>query len=72
MGKTATLELLSLLNILRRGIWIFGLSSWLFGIIDRSIAAFSDGYLSATDLIQLFIASFFAFCWALLKPNRKA
>jgi hypothetical protein len=38
---------------LKNGIWLFGLSSWLFGITDRSIASFADGYLSALDLTKL-------------------
>lgn len=56
---------------LKQGIWLFGVSSWLFGIIDRSIASFSDGYLSALDLTQLLTASFFFVSWLFLKPIRK-
>ncbi|HEY9666082.1 MAG TPA: hypothetical protein V6C91_04720, partial [Coleofasciculaceae cyanobacterium] len=41
------------LGKLRNAIWLLGVSSWLFGITDRSIASFSDGYLSAWDIIQL-------------------
>jgi hypothetical protein len=62
-------EIFTLLNPLRRGIWLVGVSSWLFGISDRSIAALSDGFLSAWDLIQLFTASFFFLGWVLLKPD---
>ncbi len=53
---------------LKNGIWIFGVSSWLFGITDRSIATLSDGYLSALEIVQLFTASFFFIGWLLLKP----
>ncbi|MEX0270569.1 hypothetical protein AB3R30_15610 [Leptolyngbyaceae cyanobacterium UHCC 1019] len=53
---------------LKQGIWFFGVSSWLFGITDRSIACFSDGYLSALDITQLFTASFFFVSWLFLKP----
>lgn len=54
---------------LRNAIWLLGISSWLFGITDRSIASFSDGYLSALDLVQLCTASFFFVSWLFLKPT---
>ncbi|MEC4881617.1 MAG: hypothetical protein SAL70_09755 [Scytonema sp. PMC 1070.18] len=57
---------------LKNGIWLFGISSWLFGITDRSIASFSDGYLSALDLTQLFTAATFFVAWLFLKPAPKA
>lgn len=56
---------------LKNGIWLFGISSWLFGITDRSIASFSDGYLSALDLTQLFTAATFFVAWLFLKPISK-
>lgn len=55
---------------LKNGIWLFGIASWLFGITDRSIASFSDGYLSALDIIQLFTAAFFFMSWLYLKPEQ--
>lgn len=57
---------------LRNAIWLFGVSSWLFGITDRSIASLSDGYVSAWDLIQLATASFFFVSWLFLKPAKLA
>ncbi len=54
---------------LKNGIWLFGVSSWLFGIIDRSIATLSDGYLSALDITQLFTAATFFVAWLFLKPS---
>ncbi|PSB35193.1 hypothetical protein [Stenomitos frigidus] len=59
------------LGSLRQGIWLLGISSWVFGITDRSIASFSDGYLSAIDIMQLFTASFFFVSWLFLKPTRQ-
>ncbi|WP_066377516.1 MULTISPECIES: hypothetical protein [unclassified Anabaena] len=56
---------------LKNGIWLFGLSSWVFGITDRSIASFADGYLSALDLTQLFTAATFFVAWLFLKPTSK-
>ncbi len=63
-------ELHPFLKDLKRGIWYLGLSSWLFGITDRSIASFADGYLSALDITQLFTASFFLVSWLFLKPGQ--
>ncbi len=60
---------IALLSRLRGGIWLFGVSAWLFGIIDRSIATLADGYLSALDITQLFTASFFFVSWLFLKPT---
>ncbi|NWF59110.1 MAG: hypothetical protein HXY43_07330 [Fischerella sp.] len=57
---------------LKNGIWLFGISSWLFGITDRSIASLSDGYLSALDLTQLFTAATFFAAWLFLKPTTRA
>ncbi|MBW4510164.1 MAG: hypothetical protein KME64_27145 [Scytonematopsis contorta HA4267-MV1] len=56
---------------LRNGIWLFGVSSWVFGITDRSIACLSDGYLSALDLTQLFTAGTFFAAWLFLKPKSR-
>ncbi|WP_017653507.1 hypothetical protein [Fortiea contorta] len=58
------------LGNLKNGIWLFGLSSWVFGITDRSIASFADGYLSASDITQLFTAATFFIAWLFLKPAR--
>jgi hypothetical protein len=57
---------------LKNGIWLFGLSSWVFGITDRSIASFADGYLSALDLTQIFTAATFFVAWLFLKPASRA
>jgi hypothetical protein len=69
MSNIPSFELLAFLTNLRNGIWLLGVSSWLFGITDRSIASFADGYLSALDIVQLFTASFFFVSWLFLKPT---
>ncbi|NEQ34411.1 MAG: hypothetical protein F6K04_26075 [Leptolyngbya sp. SIO4C5] len=56
---------------LRIGIWSFGNAAWLFGISDRTLAAFADGYLSAVDIAQLFTAAFFFISWLFLMPRFK-
>jgi len=53
-------------------IWSFGIPSWLFGITDRSFAAFADGHLSAIELLWLCIASFFLVGWLCLKPEESS
>jgi hypothetical protein len=68
--KQQALEQSIFLGKLRNAIWLLGVSSWLFGITDRSIASLSDGYLSASDIIQLSTASFFFVSWLFLKPSR--
>lgn len=69
-NQELALEQSIFLGKLRNAIWLLGVSSWLFGITDRSIASFADGYLSALDLIQLSTASFFFVSWLFLKPAK--
>ena len=54
---------------LKKGVWIFGTSFWLFGISERILVSLADGYLSAKDIIQLFTASFFFISWLFLNPK---
>lgn len=72
LNRKLPLEYFSLLKKLRTGIWFLGVPSWLFGIVDRSIASFADGYTSAIDLMQVLTASFLFVSWLLLKPNLRA
>ncbi|GET40091.1 hypothetical protein [Microseira wollei] len=69
MNKEQSSEVSIFLRNLRSGIWLVGISSWIFGITDRTIAALADGYLSAWDIIQLCTASFFFVSWLFLKPT---
>ncbi len=68
MNNQQTSDASDFLDTLKNGIWLLGVSSWLFGITDRSIASLSDGYLSALDIVQLFTALFFFASWLFLKP----
>lgn len=68
MNNQQTSDASDFLDTLKNGIWLVGVSSWLFGITDRSIASLSDGYLSALDIVQLFTALFFFVSWLFLKP----
>ena len=51
----------------KNGVWYIGVSAWLFGMSDRTLAAFTDGFISAIDLVQLFTAAFFFVGWLFLK-----
>lgn len=68
MNNEKTLDRKQFVGNLKQGVWFFGVSSWMFGITDRSIASFADGYLSALDLTQLFTAATFFVAWLFLKP----
>ncbi|MBE9225788.1 hypothetical protein IQ264_10170 [Phormidium sp. LEGE 05292] len=71
MSKEQKSEMARFLGGLKNGIWFIGISSWLFGICDRTIASLADGYLSAIDIVQLFTASFFFVSWLFLKPTSR-
>ncbi|OKH39320.1 hypothetical protein NIES2119_06145 [[Phormidium ambiguum] IAM M-71] len=71
MSSEQKAEKARFLGSLKHGIWFIGISSWLFGISDRTIASLADGYLSAIDIIQLFTASFFFVSWLFLKPTSR-
>ncbi|KAB8316522.1 hypothetical protein SD81_025370 [Tolypothrix campylonemoides VB511288] len=68
----SSIELDLALSILRfkSGIWFVGIPSFLFGITDRSLAAFADGYLSPIEIIHIFTAGFFFLTWLFLKPEQ--
>ncbi|MEA5568193.1 hypothetical protein VB693_22485 [Anabaena sp. UHCC 0399] len=71
--KTTSVEfkIYQFVNKFKTGVWFFGIPSWLFGITDRSMAAFADGYLSATEIVQIFTTSFFFLFWLYLKPEEE-
>ncbi|MCY7381028.1 MAG: hypothetical protein LH628_00240 [Microcoleus sp. CAN_BIN18] len=68
MNNQQNSEVSAFVLMLQKGIWLFGILSWIFGLTDRSIALLSDGYLSAIDIVQLFTASFFFVSWLFLSP----
>ena len=70
MTRQPSAELAAFLSKLKSGIWVLGISSWVFGISDRTIAALMDGYFSALDIVQLFTAAFFFVGWLFLKPTK--
>lgn len=62
-------EIAIFIDKVKNGVWLFGIPSWLFGITDRSVAAFADSYLSVIEIIQLFTTFFFFVSWLYLKPE---
>ncbi|KAM3100508.1 alpha/beta fold hydrolase [Phormidesmis sp. 146-12] len=49
--------------------WEFGLIACLFAIVDRLVNSFTDGFVSAIDLAQIFMICLLTICWAFLKPT---
>ncbi|MBW4617274.1 MAG: hypothetical protein KME21_29425 [Desmonostoc vinosum HA7617-LM4] len=66
---STSVDMAIFIDKLKNGVWLFGIPSWLFGLTDRSIAAFADGYFSAVEVFQLFTAFFFFVSWLYLKPG---
>jgi hypothetical protein len=62
-------EISIFVSIFRNGIWVAGIPSWMFGIGDRTIAAFADGYISILEIAQLFTTFFLFVSWLYLKPE---
>lgn len=70
MKNNQSVELSRFVIQLKARIWSLGIPSWLFGITDRSVVSFADGYLSTIELFQLFTASFLFLSWLCLKPEK--
>lgn len=64
-----TLEIFLFLARLKESIWLLGIPCWLFGITDRGLAAFADGYLSPLEILHLLTTCFFFIFWLFLKPE---
>ncbi|AUT04135.1 hypothetical protein CLI64_29205 [Nostoc sp. CENA543] len=65
------IEIYEFINRFKRGVWLFGIPSWIFGITDRSLAALADGSVSVTEIVQMLTTSFFFIVWLYLKPEEK-
>lgn len=71
MNSDRSIETALYFNKFKSSLWALGIPSWLFGITDRGLAAFADGYLSAIEIAHLFTAFFFFGSWLLLKPEKE-
>ena len=67
--RSSSVDVSLSVNNIKNGIWILGIPSWMFGITDRGIAAFADGYFSPIEILQLLTASLFFLSWLYLKPE---
>jgi hypothetical protein len=68
MRRNQSLEPVQRLTVKHR-IWLFGTSAWIVGMIDRTIAIFSNHDLTAINIIQLLLATVFFIGWLYLKPR---
>jgi hypothetical protein len=69
LNHTKTTEFSQLLANFRNGIWLLGIPSWLFAIVDRSFSALTDSCFSAVEILHLSMASLFFVSWLYLKPE---
>jgi hypothetical protein len=56
---------------IRNNIWVVGIHSGLFGIVNRGLAVFTGGYLSVVELRHFFLASLILISWLYLKPEEQ-
>ncbi len=49
-------------------VWTGGCFAWVFGLCDRSVAAWADRLISALDIVLLGTAAIVAFGWVSLIP----
>jgi hypothetical protein len=56
-------------STIRWVVWIGGCCLWIFGLCDRSIAAWTDHLISALDIVLLGTAAIVALGWVLLIPT---
>jgi hypothetical protein len=71
MNSQQLAEITEFSFLLKHGLWFLGVIAWIFGILDRSIASFSDGSLSATEVPQLLTIIILFGAWLFLKPKSK-
>lgn len=71
MDSSQSVAINLFLTRVRNGVWFVGIPSWIFGVTDRSIAAFADGYVTTIELFHLLTASLFFLSWLWLKPEEK-
>lgn len=57
------------MQAIRVQVWWFGIVFWVFGLLDRSVAAFADGSIAWVEAWQVFVAVVFFFLWAVLRPD---
>jgi len=61
-----------LVTNLRGGLWKIGSFAWMFAVVERSLACFAAGALSAIALAQVFLVALLFLAWLYLKPEKLA
>ncbi|TVP68141.1 MAG: hypothetical protein EA343_00140, partial [Nodularia sp. (in: Bacteria)] len=69
--QDSTLELTEFISQFKTGIWLLGIPAWIYGIVDRSLDAYADGYLSSLEFFHLLTTALFFLSWLYLKPDIK-
>jgi len=69
MGEPKLSEAAELVYLLKNGVWLSGIPAWIIGVVDRSVASISDGYVSPIDFFQVITAVVFFVSWLTLKPK---
>lgn len=57
------------INQFKSGIWLLGVPSCLFGTVERSVALFSQNYISVINIFHFLATAFLFTCWIYLKPE---
>ncbi len=57
------------INLVRTGIWISGNLLLMFGVLDRVISIYSDGFVTGQEFVQLVLPSVLLMGWLYLKPE---
>lgn len=57
---------------LKKIVWLIGIALLIFGMADRGIAAFTHGYVSTAELLNMFTISLLLASWLSLKPESQA
>ncbi len=70
MGEQKLSDAAELVYLLKNGVWLSGIPAWIFGVVDRSIASISDGYVSPIDFFQVITAVVFFVSWLTLNQNQ--
>jgi hypothetical protein len=57
------------INSIRTNIWILGNILLSFGVFDRAVSIYSDGFVTGQEFVQLVIPALLLVCWFYLKPE---
>ncbi|MEA5514372.1 hypothetical protein [Nodularia sp. UHCC 0506] len=69
--QDSTGELAEFISKFKTSIWLLGIPAWIYGIFDKSLAAYTDNYLSSVEFFHLLTTTLFFFSWLYLKPDIK-